>query len=94
MNAWDGEKTEVTSPASTNRMNAWESNKEELPPIRNMNASIDIPSPSATPDVEKTVTSSPELVLKKPNLTRFILRIWQLFAAVGAFGFQVGASPV
>ncbi|KAI8968004.1 hypothetical protein BDF20DRAFT_898320 [Mycotypha africana] len=29
----------------------------------------------------------------KPSLTRLILRVWQMLAAMGAFGFQVGASP-
>lgn len=30
----------------------------------------------------------------KPSVPRLLLRIWQFFAAIGAFGFQVGATPV
>lgn len=30
----------------------------------------------------------------KPSVPRFLLRIWQFIAAIGAFGFQVGATPV
>lgn len=93
MNAWEGDKTEFTSPSVNRTINAWESNKEELPPP-NLNASIDLPSTSSLPEVEKTPIETDDIVHKKPSLPRFILRIWQFFAAIGAFAFQVGASPV
>ncbi|KAG2205446.1 hypothetical protein INT46_007657 [Mucor plumbeus] len=94
MNAWNtesGEKIQVTS--SPDPLNAWESNKQELPsadqPLHAASASIDIPSPShVVPELSSSKSTS-----GKPSLPRFILRIWQFFAAIGAFGFQVGASP-
>ncbi|CAO3617515.1 unnamed protein product [Mucor fragilis] len=96
MNAWDahsGEKVQVT-PSSPEPINAWESNKQELPsadqPLHAASTSIDIPSPlPAVPDA----SSDESLAREKPSLPRFLLRIWQFFAAIGAFGFQVGASP-
>ncbi|KAI8084224.1 uncharacterized protein B0P05DRAFT_534664 [Gilbertella persicaria] len=30
---------------------------------------------------------------KKSSLIQWCIRIWQLIAAIGAFGFQIGASP-
>lgn len=95
MNAWDtesGEKIQVTP--SPDPINAWESNKQELPStdqsLHVASTSIDIPSPSpAVPELRSDESTS-----CKPSLPRLILRIWQFFAAIGAFGFQVGASPV
>lgn len=98
MNAWDahsGEKVQVT-PSSPEPINAWESNKQELPsadqPLHAASTSIDIPS-SPSPAVPDASSDEP-VARGKPSLPRFLLRIWQFFAAIGAFGFQVGASPV
>lgn len=93
MNSWDNtdtrEKTEINSTPSPDN-NAWESNKQELPsqvqdqPLHAAGTSIDIPSP-----VEPVVEEH-----KRPSVPRLLLRVWQFFAAIGAFGFQVGATPV
>ncbi|GAA5798407.1 hypothetical protein EDC94DRAFT_580085 [Helicostylum pulchrum] len=91
-NSWDtediGEKTQVT-PTLEHNNNAWESNKQELPPIDQplhaAGTSIDIPSPPPVVEEEKPH--------RHPSLPRILIRVWQFFAAIGAFGFQVGASP-
>ncbi|KAI8639398.1 hypothetical protein BD408DRAFT_435140 [Parasitella parasitica] len=97
MNAWDtesGEKIQVAS--SPDPTKAFESNKQELPstdqPLHAASTSIDIPTPSPSPAVPESSPNN-DSASEKPSLPRFILRIWQFFAAIGAFGFQVGASP-
>jgi hypothetical protein len=84
------EKVQVTPP-----INAWEINKqEEAPqthndqPLYAAGTSIDIP-PSPEQDEAAGVVPS-----HKPSVPRFLLRVWQFVAAIGAFGFQFGASPV
>lgn len=54
-------------------------------------ASIDIPPQEMTPPIKETA-QQPEW--HKPSKARLLLRFWQLIAAIGAFGFQVGATPV
>lgn len=86
-------KVQVPSP-SPEPINAWESTKEEAPqnrhdqPLHAAGTSIDIP-PSPEQNEEAVVVPN-----HKPSVPRFLLRVWQFFAAVGAFGFQFGASPV
>ncbi|CDS07953.1 hypothetical protein LRAMOSA01902 [Lichtheimia ramosa] len=53
-------------------------------------ASIDIPPQEMTPPIKETA-QQPEW--HKPSKARLLLRFWQLIAAIGAFGFQVGATP-
>jgi hypothetical protein len=77
-------------------INAWESNKQEVPQNHNdqplyaaAGTSIDVPSsPEHEEEKEATVPNH------KPSVPRFLLRVWQFFAAIGAFGFQFGATPV
>lgn len=90
VNAWDNEtpteKVEIT-PTPSPGSPAWESNKQELPqdkPLHAAGTSIDIPPPAEEVAEER----------RNPSIPRFLLRVWQFFAAIGAFGFQVGASPV
>lgn len=86
-NSWDNEIPVIPTPDST----AWESNKQEVPspdqPLHAAGTSIDIPPPHLEkPDhVEEH---------RNPSLPRFLIRVWQCFASVGAFGFQIGATPV
>lgn len=92
VNAWDNseteEKVEITSSPSPGDSN-WESNKQEVPPqdkpLHAAGTSIDIPPPAGEVAAEER---------HRPSIPRLLLRVWQLFAAIGAFGFQVGASPV
>ncbi|KAI7880604.1 hypothetical protein K492DRAFT_187669 [Lichtheimia hyalospora FSU 10163] len=55
-------------------------------------ASIDIPPQEMTPPIKETAQQPNEW--HKPSKARLLLRFWQLIAAIGAFGFQVGATPV
>lgn len=55
-------------------------------------ASIDIPPQDMTPPIKETSQQPDEW--HKPSKARLLLRFWQLIAAIGAFGFQVGATPV
>ena len=45
-------------------------------------------------EVQSTQSESPEEAPHHPSRSRLVLRVWQFMAAIGAFGFQVGASPV
>lgn len=56
-------------------------------------ASIDIPPQEMTPPIKETSQQQPD-EWHKPSKARLLLRFWQLIAAIGAFGFQVGATPV
>lgn len=91
VNAWDNneteEKVEITPSPSPGDPN-WESNKQEVPqdkPLHAAATSIDLPSAAGEVAAEER---------HRPSIPRLLLRVWQLFAAIGAFGFQVGASPV
>ena len=90
MNAWDkdtgnAEKVEVTPAASPDT--AWDSTKQELP-----SQEVDQPLHAATTD--PLSEQQPQEEHRKPSLPRLLLRVWQFFASIGAFGFQVGATPV
>ena len=83
------------TPATTmmmDRNNTPESltTKSPLPTaIHTRSASIEIPPLTHPIEDEKATTTK-----KKPNKGRFFVRVWQMIAAIGAFGFQVGATPV
>ena len=65
--------------------------KSPLPTaIQTRSASIEIPPlPHPIEDEKAGATTK-----KEPNKGRFFVRVWQMIAAIGAFGFQVGATPV
>ncbi|KAI8143053.1 hypothetical protein BJV82DRAFT_613329 [Fennellomyces sp. T-0311] len=88
------EKTEYPSQEGTPTIDHGSSKSPDpltaapSPVMHARSASIDVPPPPpvpASPD-EKTEHH-------KPNKGRLLVRVWQLFAAIGAFGFQVGATP-
>lgn len=80
-NAWDNDPT----------TDVWESNKQEVPshdpPFHGAGTSIDIPPPPQP--IEEPIEEH-----RNPSLPRFLIRVWQCFASIGAFGFQVGATSV
>ena len=82
------------TPSSPEPINACESTKQELPPadqpLDAVSTSIDIPS-SSTALLD---SRSDKPTHGKPNLLKFLLSIWKFFAAIGVFGFQVGATPI
>jgi hypothetical protein len=75
-----------TSPSP---INAWDDADEKI--------EITSESPkleeSNKEEVQSTQSEPPEEV-HHPSRSRLVLRVWQFMAAIGAFGFQVGAGPV
>lgn len=90
---WDGDDTgEKTQAELVPENHVWESNKQEVPAVdppllHTRGASFDIPPPPPPPEV----IAEPA---RPPSLPRMLIRVWQLVAGIGAFGFQVGATPV
>ncbi|KAI9272690.1 hypothetical protein BDA99DRAFT_498980 [Phascolomyces articulosus] len=100
-NGGGSEKTEqppgITSPSPVYSNNkspdhltgAQVSSSSSPPPIHTRSASIDIPPLPQHPENDE---EKPK-IKKKPNKGRFFVRVWQMIAAIGAFGFQMGATP-
>jgi hypothetical protein len=88
-NAWDANPKEEKVEVSQLSRQKSESNKQEVPSeqVHTSGASIDVPSPG--PDEKHTPQED-----HKPSKPRFFIRVWQFIAAIGAFGFQIGATPV
>ncbi|KAG2215972.1 hypothetical protein INT45_003172 [Circinella minor] len=84
-----------TTPGTTmmmDRNNTPESLSTKSPQpaaIHTRSASIEIPPLPYPTEGEKATTP----IKKNPNKGRFFVRVWQMIAAIGAFGFQVGATP-
>jgi hypothetical protein len=91
-NSWDkdggaADKVQLpTTPPDSNKQEVVTDDKA----LYGAGTSIDIPlnDEDTFPPVEE------EQVYHKPSLSRFSIRVWQFVAAIGAFGFQFGASPV
>lgn len=87
-NSWDKDAGITPPTSSASPSSASDSNKQEVvviddKPLHAPGTSIDIPPEK--PEEEP---------YHKPSLPRLLLRVWQFFAAIGAFSFQVGASLV
>ncbi|ORZ11542.1 hypothetical protein BCR42DRAFT_101180 [Absidia repens] len=84
--AKDSQKEETSSPVAP--VAATSSSPSPPPPLPPSSSS----SPS-TPIKEEQQPPSPTVPPHKPNKGRLLVRFWQAIAAVGAFGFQIGATP-
>ncbi|KAI8884213.1 hypothetical protein K501DRAFT_313293 [Backusella circina FSU 941] len=84
--AWESNTKEEKVEVSQLSRQKSESNKQEVPleQAHTSSASIDVPDEKHSPQEEKH---------HKPSKPRFFIRVWQFIAAIGAFGFQIGATP-
>ncbi|CAO3588447.1 unnamed protein product [Absidia cylindrospora] len=85
--------------------NVKDSQKEETPTAAAVAATSSsppppLPSSSSSPSTpmkeeqqQEQPPLSPTVPPHKPNKGRLLVRFWQAIAAVGAFGFQIGATP-
>ncbi|KAI8333107.1 hypothetical protein BC941DRAFT_504900 [Chlamydoabsidia padenii] len=82
------EPTQEKTQTTTEPVNAYST---DSPP----GTSSPAPPVTETPPLkeEQGLAGEPVQPHHKPNKGRLVIRFWQVLAAIGAFGFQIGASP-
>ncbi|KAI8881994.1 hypothetical protein K501DRAFT_295536 [Backusella circina FSU 941] len=82
--------------SSSSPINSWDNNTDEKTEITSENPKIEDSNKEEIPINNSNVQSESSEIQEashRPSRSRLILRVWQFVAAIGAFGFQVGASP-